>query len=642
MSSLSPGDSLSGAPGLVSTSPKNGEKDVPPARSFFLEFSEPMDTASVTLTLSPPHLFDVPAWTDGGLMVLIRPTSPMAAATSYEVQIAGKSVSGVVLPASSAFSFATSVDLAEAPPQLISVSPPAGASQVGLNASLSFRFSKPMDTSSVRVTLSPDVPLDEEVWSLGNQVLTLANPAGFAQGALYTATVAGKDLEGVDLTGNLTHSFTTSTIPDTTAPTVQVSSPSGGAQGVSLTASLSILFSEPMRTAAAQGAFSSQPPIACAFSFDQEKLLTCKPSAPLTGNTNYQVTIGTGATDSASNPLNTPFTFSFRTAPGADTSPPSVASAAPGNNATGRALREPITIVFSEPMALGTTQSAFSITTPSGYSGSFQWNAGSNQLTFTPSRSAPFRSTVTWRIATSATDSSGNPLANAITGSFQVRNCIVQNELLSKYNSLGGSGSFLGQCLSDEQRLPDGVGRFNDFQGGSLYFTPATGAHEVHGPIRSRWAALGWEQSPIGYPITDQLRTPDGIGRFNRFQRGMIYWTPATGAHEVHGAILDKWTAMGYELSVVGYPITDEIGTPDGIGRFNHFQTGSIYFTVATGAHEVHGAIRDKWAALGYERSFLGYPVTDELAIPGGRQSDFQGGYIRWEAATGIVTVVRR
>lgn len=29
--------------------------------------------------------------------------------------------------------------------------------------------------------------------------------------------------------------------------------------------------------------------------------------------------------------------------------------------------------------------------------------------------------------------------------------------------------------------------------------------------------------------------------------------------------------------------------------------------------HEVHGAIRDKWASLGYERGLLGYPISDEM-----------------------------
>ena len=62
----------------------------------------------------------------------------------------------------------------------------------------------------------------------------------------------------------------------------------------------------------------------------------------------------------------------------------------------------------------------------------------------------------------------------------------------------------------------------------------------------------------------------------------------------------------------LGYPVTDESGTPDHVGRFNHFEGGSIYWTPQTGAHEVHGAIRALWASLGWERS--GLPPTPYVA----------------------------
>jgi uncharacterized protein with LGFP repeats len=84
--------------------------------------------------------------------------------------------------------------------------------------------------------------------------------------------------------------------------------------------------------------------------------------------------------------------------------------------------------------------------------------------------------------------------------------------------------------------------------------------------------------------------------------------------------------------SFLGFPTTDETGTPDGRGRYNHFEGGSIYWTPENGAHEVHGAIRDKWASLGWERSHLGYPVGDEETPPNGqgRYSKFEGGHILW------------
>src|SRR5262245_37360905 len=100
---------------------------------------------------------------------------------------------------------------------------------------------------------------------------------------------------------------------------------------------------------------------------------------------------------------------------------------------------------------------------------------------------------------------------------------------------------------------------------------------EVHGLIREKWAALGGEGSLLGYPTTDETHKLDGTGRYNHFQGRWIYWTPHTGAYEVHGLIREKWAALGGEGSLLGYPTTDETPTPDGIGRYNHFQGGSIY-----------------------------------------------------------------
>jgi hypothetical protein len=112
----------------------------------------------------------------------------------------------------------------------------------------------------------------------------------------------------------------------------------------------------------------------------------------------------------------------------------------------------------------------------------------------------------------------------------------------------------------------------------------------VIGAIRDKWMALGGVFSFLGEPVTDELGTPDGIGRFNRFQGGMIYWTPETGAHEIHGAILAKWEALGFEQSFLGYPISDESNFPEG-GRVSVFQRGAIYWWPDTGAIELNEVI---------------------------------------------------
>ena len=117
-----------------------------------------------------------------------------------------------------------------------------------------------------------------------------------------------------------------------------------------------------------------------------------------------------------------------------------------------------------------------------------------------------------------------------------------------------------------------------------------------------------------------------------------MYWSPASGGHVVYPQIRDRWAALGWETGLLGYPVTDDQPTPDG-GRYAGFEGGWIYRGPTTAAHEVHGQIALTWAGLGALQSRLGYPVTDEYAVPGGRASDFEHGRITWNAATGATTV---
>lgn len=228
---------------------------------------------------------------------------------------------------------------------------------------------------------------------------------------------------------------------------------------------------------------------------------------------------------------------------------------------------------------------------------------------------------------------SGVAQARLYPGPFGPRD--VRGDIEAAWLRLGGPGSAVGRPVTDERPLRVG-GAFSEFERGSIYWSPRTGAREVRGAVRDTWAAEGWEAGPLGFPITHETGTPVGPGRYNHFQHGSIYYSPQTGAHAVRGAIRDRWAALGWEQSAVGYPTTSERGTPDRVGRYNHFQSGSVYWTPATGAHEVRGSIRTAWAAMGWERSALGYPVTDEYAVPGGRRTDFQGGSLIWAPGHGV------
>lgn len=179
---------------------------------------------------------------------------------------------------------------------------------------------------------------------------------------------------------------------------------------------------------------------------------------------------------------------------------------------------------------------------------------------------------------------------------------------------------------------------------------------EPFGAIGDKWKKLGGPGSLIGNAITEEKPTSDSIGRFQEFEKnGRIYWHPKTGANCVLGLILHRWLQLGAEK--FGYPITDETATSDGVGRFNHFRKlhengqttdGSIFWHPDTGAHEIFGAIRDKWGSLGSEKSNLGYPTDHEMKlvslnpIPGTqhirrRIQNFQRGDLIWNSITGQV-----
>ncbi|WP_284581614.1 FG-GAP-like repeat-containing protein [Streptomyces sp. 2P-4] len=224
--------------------------------------------------------------------------------------------------------------------------------------------------------------------------------------------------------------------------------------------------------------------------------------------------------------------------------------------------------------------------------------------------------------------------------------------ILAKFLAKGGTAK-LGFPSTDVLVAPDGVGRYINIRGigqtadnGSIYWHPSTGAWVVWGSIRAKWLALGAEKGILGYPTSDESPTFDG-GRFNTFSsptggKGGIFYSKDTGSFEVHGAVFAKYMSLGGPAGYLGYPVTDERVAADKVGRYNHFrqrsetgETGSIFWTRATGAWSVHGGIRSKWLALDAERGALGYPTSDEYDVAGGLREDFQKGYIRWNRTTG-------
>lgn len=100
--------------------------------------------------------------------------------------------------------------------------------------------------------------------------------------------------------------------------------------------------------------------------------------------------------------------------------------------------------------------------------------------------------------------------------------------------------------------------------------------------------------------------------------------------------IMRKHQQFAYTL---GGPSSDIQITDDSQGYYQKFSKGDIYWHPQFGVHEVHGGISDKWGNLGNEKGALGYPISDEYDVAGGRQSDFEKGHISWSEENGEITV---
>src|SRR6266436_8986957 len=98
-------------------------------------------------------------------------------------------------------------------------------------------------------------------------------------------------------------------------------------------------------------------------------------------------------------------------------------------------------------------------------------------------------------------------------GSIVVPSRAFSTPIDDKYASLGGPTGFLGSPSDIERPTPGNGGSYRAYQHGSIHWSQASGAHETHGLIEQKWAQLGWEQGFLGFPTTDESETPDHHGR---------------------------------------------------------------------------------------------------------------------------------
>jgi len=196
-----------------------------------------------------------------------------------------------------------------------------------------------------------------------------------------------------------------------------------------------------------------------------------------------------------------------------------------------------------------------------------------------------------------------------------------------KYQDMGLRGSVLGDPTTAER---DAVrnGRKRGFENGLILWHRDHGAHEVHGPIATRYRNLSADAGALGYPRTDQ-RAVNGGGAYNRFERGSIYYRGATGARSVLGRTDQRYRSLGGPTGKLGFPV-ESTKQANGAGKVTNFNNGAIYVSPDTDPVEVLGEILEVYRSRGGPAgSGIGFPirVAQNLAN-GSRTQDFENGLI--------------
>lgn len=206
----------------------------------------------------------------------------------------------------------------------------------------------------------------------------------------------------------------------------------------------------------------------------------------------------------------------------------------------------------------------------------------------------------------------------------------LSNEMVAKYAEVGYEGSFLGFPINTVHEIAGG--RAQAFQGASIYFSEATGAHTIGGQIGSKWASNNWESGYYGFPETDEIVLPDKVGKLQKFQGCHVYHSPNTGTFAIQGIIWDRFTKESYERGI-GYPISDETSMPIKAGKFQIFEQGHIYWKEGSEkAFAVYYDFMDLYSRLGYESGRLGLVISAKELVEGTSNTwiqHFEGGSIQ-------------
>jgi len=432
-------DPATTAPFVVRTSPRN-TNGVVLNPVIELEYNEPLDPATINSTNvvlrqntgGQSVVASTVSLVSGGRVIRLVPNAPLAANTNhfYQVTTGIKDLQGMSPTFTNTFFFTTGTETDNTNPQVVSVSPPNGALNVGVNAQIHVRFDEPINPLTVSgATIAVNAPghmaMPSNISFTNNDREVLIVP----QSPLPEATLMMLTIDGVeDLAGNAvvahTTQFTTGAGPDVSSPQVLRSNPFNGATDVPVNTVISIELNEPVDPltvnnnsfivsdnftgASLQGTYNISA---------DGRTVSFLPNTPLAVGRGHTVFLSfQGIQDLAGNLL-TNGTFGFTTSFAADTVGPQVLGVSPGNGLTQVPINAQLMIVFDEPIQVQSidqvTLKAGAVTVPVTRT----FSNSNRTLTLTPT--VPLAASTLYSLnITGVKDIAGNNLLTPVTTNF--------------------------------------------------------------------------------------------------------------------------------------------------------------------------------------------------------------------------------
>jgi uncharacterized protein with LGFP repeats len=128
----------------------------------------------------------------------------------------------------------------------------------------------------------------------------------------------------------------------------------------------------------------------------------------------------------------------------------------------------------------------------------------------------------------------------------------------------------------------DGAGQ--NYAGGKIFYSPATGANVLTGQVLAKYESVGGPQGDLGFPTSNEndggLAPMSKIASFAAADQPVIYWTPDFGAVIVRGAMNAAWAKLGGATGQLGAPTADQTQNGDVITQ--KFSGGAISWNSKT------------------------------------------------------------